>query len=164
VRGTKVLSLRGVAILLNRKRPGERMKLSHGILFAALLGLAGCPTSSISSAVSSANQKLEMEGSPFRYVARDDTSMVMTLMPLPAGPSKAAPGLVKKSMDSITQEEFRQRRSTANLQEVRYLQDGREVWVLQTLGDTGIAYVVAFEAPNDPDSNVRMKGPYTYQK
>jgi hypothetical protein len=140
------------------------MKLSHVILLTALLGLAGCPTSSISSAVSSANQKLEMEGSPFRYVAAGDTSMVMTLMPLPAGPSKAVPGLVKKSMDSITQEELRQRRSVANLEEVRHLQDGREVWVLQTLSNTGIAYVVAFENPGNPDSNVRMKGPYTYQK
>jgi hypothetical protein len=140
------------------------MKLAHAFLLAALLGLAGCPTSSISSAVDSANKKLEFEGSPFRYVARDDTSMVMTLLPLPAGPTRAVAGLAKKSMDSITQEEFRQRRSVATLQEVRYLQDGREVWVLQTLGDTGIAYVVSFEAANNPDSNVRMKGPYTYQK
>jgi len=140
------------------------MKPSYIILLAAVFALAGCPSSSISSAVDSANKKLEMEGSPFRYVAASDSSMVMTLMPLPAGPSKAVPGLVKKSMDSITQEEFRQKRSVANLEEVRYLQDGREVWVLQTLSNTGIAYVVAFESAGNPDSNVRMKGPYTYQK
>jgi len=47
---------------------------------------------------------------------------------------------------------------------VRHLQDGREVWVLKTLGDTGIAYIVSFEAPSQPKSNIRMTGPTTYQK
>jgi hypothetical protein len=129
-----------------------------------LIALAGCATeSSISSAVKSANQKMELNGSPFRYVARDSTSMGLTLMPLPEGPTKAVPPLAEQVLQSIAQEEGRKGRSTASLERVHHLQDGREVWVLHTLGE-GIAYVVAMENPANPKSNIRITGPTTYSK
>jgi hypothetical protein len=140
------------------------MKLSYAFVLAAILGLAGCPSSTISNAVQTANQKLEMQGSPFRYVAQGDSAMVQTLLPLPAGPSKAVAPLAQQALDAIVKEEARNGRSTALLDEVRYLQDGREVWVLQTLGDTGIAYVVSFAAATQEGSNIRMTGPHTYSK
>ena len=138
------------------------MKLRLACILAAVLGLAGCPTTP--SAVETANKQLESQGSPFRYIAQGDSGMVMTLLPLPAGPSAANDALFKQTLDAITKEEMRKGRSVANLEEVRHLQDGREVWVMKTLGDGGIAYVVAFAAPSQPGSNVRMKGPYTYKK
>ena len=90
--------------------------------------------------MSSANKQMEAKGSPFRYVARDSTSMQLTLMPLPAGPSKAVPELAQQVMDSIGKEEAKAGRGSALLEEVRHLQDGREVWVLQSLSG-GVAYV-----------------------
>lgn len=138
------------------------MKLTHALLYATLAGLAGCP--STPSAITEANKQLEMQGSPFRYVALSDSSMTLSLLPLPAGPSKAVQPLAQQALDSITQSETRQGRATTSLEEVRHLQDGREVWILRTLGDSGIAYVVSFEAPSRAGSNVRMKGPYTYKK
>lgn len=138
------------------------MKLPCAFILATAFALAGCP--STPSAVESANKQLEMQGSPFRYIAQGDSAMVMSLMPLPAGPSKAVAPLAQQTLESIRQEELRKGRSTATLDEVRHLQDGREVWVLRTLGDGGIAYVVSFETPSQAGSNVRMKGPYTYQK
>ncbi len=138
------------------------MKLAiAGVLGLAAM-LAGCTTPA-SSAATEANKRLEMEGSPFRYVARDDSSMVMTLLPLPAGKTKAVPELAQQVLDSITTAERRKGRTTVYLEEVRYLQDGREVWVLQSLG-TGVAYVVAFENPAQAGSNIRITGPTTYQK
>ncbi len=138
------------------------MKRACACILAAVLGLAGCPTTP--TAVESANKQLESQGSPFRYVAQGDSGMVMTLMPLPTGPSKAVEPLFKQTLDAIGKEEMRKGRSVANLEEVRHLQDGREVWVMKTLGNGGIAYVIAFAAPSQPGSNVRMKGPYTYKK
>jgi hypothetical protein len=138
------------------------MKRICACILVAVLGLAGCPTTP--SAVEQANKQLESQGSPFRYIAQGDSGMVMTLMPLPAGPSKANDALFKQTLGAITKEELRKGRSVANLEEVRHLQDGREVWVMKTLGDGGIAYVVSFASPSQPDSNVRMKGPYTYKK
>lgn len=138
------------------------MKLRQAFIVSALCGLAGC-TSTMTSAVDTANQKMAAQGSPFRYVAQGDSAMVLTLLPLPAGPTKAIPPLAKQALDSIAAEEARKGRSTANLEEVRHLQDGREVWVLNTLGD-GIAYIVAFEAPSRAGSNIKMKGPFKYLK
>jgi len=138
------------------------MKRAYACILAAVFGLAGCPTTP--PAVESANKQLESQGSPFRYVAQGDSGMVMTLLPLPTGPSKAVEPLFKQTLDAIGKEEMRKGRSVANLEEVRHLQDGREVWVMKTLGDGGIAYVISFAAPSQPGSNVRMKGPYTYKK
>jgi hypothetical protein len=128
-----------------------------------LVALAACADSGINSAVSSANQQMETKGSPFRYVARDSESMTLTLMPLPTGPTKAVPELARQVLASITAEESRQGRSTASLERVHHLQDGREVWVLHTLG-TGIAYIVAMENASNPKSNIRLTGPTSYTK
>jgi len=139
--------------------------MKYAILLITFLGvLAGCEdTSSISNAVASANSKMEAQGSPFRYAAQDSEHMVLTLMPLPTGPTRAVPPLAKKTLEAITTAENRKGRSVANLQEVRYLQDGREVWVLQSLS-SGIAYVVAFANPSQADSSIRVTGPTVYAK
>jgi hypothetical protein len=138
--------------------------MKPAIVFGALIALAGCASESgISSAVKQANQKMELNGSPFRYVARDSTSMGLTLMPLPEGPTRAVQPLADQVQQSIAAEEARNGRSTASLERVHYLQDGREVWVLHTLGQ-GIAYVVALENPSNPKSNIRLTGPTVYSK
>jgi hypothetical protein len=115
------------------------------------------------SAVTEANKQMELKGSPFRYRAVDDSHMTLTLMPLPAGPTRAVPALAQQAMESITQQENRKGRSVANLEEVRHLQDGREVWVLNSLGE-GIAYIVAFQSPTQPGTDIRITGPTVYQK
>ncbi len=133
------------------------------VLFALTLVLVGCVETPVSNAVQSANKQMEAEGSPFRWVAQDDTSMTQTLLPLPVGPTRAVPGLAEKVIEAISQAEARKGRLAVKLEEVRYLPDGREVWVLHSLGK-GIAYVVAFEAPSQVDSDVRVAGPTTYMK
>jgi hypothetical protein len=138
------------------------MKLARAFILATFLGLAGCPATP--THVETANQQMEAKGSPFRYVAQGDSAMVLTLMPLPTGPTRAVAPLAAQALDAITAEERRKGRSTATLEEVRYLQDGREVWVLRTLGSGGIAYVVSFAAPSQTGSDIRMTGPHTYSK
>jgi len=137
------------------------MKLPSWTLCLVLL-LAACATP-MDSAVTEANKQMELKGSPFRYRAVDDSHMTLTLMPLPAGPTRAVPALAQQAMDSITQQENRKGRSVANLEEVRHLQDGREVWVLNSLGE-GIAYIVAFQSPTQPGTDIRITGPTVYQK
>jgi len=89
--------------------------------------------------------------------------MALTLLPLPVGQTRAVPALKQKALDSIASAEFKQGRTHATLAEVRLLQDGREVWVMDSLGQ-GVAYVVSFENAANPQSNVRMQGPTTYLK
>jgi hypothetical protein len=142
-------------------RPATHSALSF--VLALVFMLVGCVETPVSGAVESANKQMEAEGSPFRWVARDDTSMAQTLLPLPVGPTNAVPGLADKVLEAITQAEARKGRLAARIEEVRHLPDGREVWVLHSLGK-GIAYVVTFEAPSQVDSDVRVAGPTTYVK
>ena len=133
--------------------------LAYALILALL---AGCATP-MSSAVAEANKQMELKGSPFRYVGSGDSSMTLTLMPLPVAPTKAVPPLAQQAIDAIATEEARQGRSVANLEEVRHLQDGREVWVLKSLG-SGIAYIVSFAAPSQAGTDIRISGPTLYQK
>jgi hypothetical protein len=66
-------------------------------------------------------------------------------------------------MDSIGKEEAKAGRGSALLEEVRHLQDGREVWVLQSLSG-GVAYVIAFANPVQAGTDIRITGPTTYAK
>ena len=139
------------------------MKISHSIILGLVIVLAGCADTSINSSVAETNKQMEAKGSPFRYVARDSESMVLTLLPLPAGPTKAIPALAQQVQELIAREELKKGRTTALLEEVRHLQDGREVWVLQSLGG-GVAYVVSFSDPSNPKSHIKLSGPTTYSK
>ena len=76
----------------------------------------------------SADKQLELKGSPFRYIAQGESAMVMTLLPSTVGRTKAVAPLAQQALDSITAEELRKGRSTATLEAVGLLQDGREVW------------------------------------
>jgi len=84
-------------------------------------------------------------------------------MPLPAGPTRANPALAQQVLGLLSKEEARKGRYSAELQEVRYLNDGREVWVLHSIGD-GVAYVVAMSNPSDPRSSIKISGPTTYSR
>jgi outer membrane PBP1 activator LpoA protein len=144
------------------------MKSSGLLLVAVILGfvLAACASTAGSDAAAAANKQMEAKGSPFRYRAKsagEGTVLTMTLLPLPAGPTKANPSLAQQALDAITHQELKAGHSVTSLQEVRYLQDGREVWVLHTLG-TGVAYVVAFAAPTQPRSDMKIEGPFNYEK
>ena len=138
------------------------MKYGYAFIVGTLFALAGCP--STPTHVVEANKQMEAKGSPFRYVAQGEGAMVLTLMPLPTGKTKAVAPLAQQALDAIATEERRKGRSTATLEEVRYLKDGQEVWILRTLGDEGIAYVVSFAAPSQAGSNIRMTGPHAYKK
>jgi hypothetical protein len=132
------------------------------LVLAAML--VACADTTGSDAAARANQQMEAKGSPFRYRPQETgsgTALVLTLLPLPAGPTKANAALAQEVMKAITTTELRKGRSVANLQEVRYLQDGREVWVLHSLGD-GVAYVIAMANPADPRSSIKISGPTTY--
>ena|ERR1043165_1298083 len=124
--------------------------------------LAAC-TTPMSSAVAEANKQMELKGSPFRYRAVDDSHMTLTLLPLPVGPTRAVPPLAQQALESISTQESRKGRSVANLAEVRHLQDGREVWVLDSLGE-GIAYIVSFATPSQPGTDIRVTGPTIYSR
>jgi hypothetical protein len=136
------------------------------IFLATALMLSACPSSSLSSAASSANQKLEAQGLPFRWSVQDTGSgegMVMHMLPLPVGQTRADAQTSQEILGAIRHKEQGKGRARAELQEVRQMQDGREVWVLQSLG-AGIAYVVTLGNPTQGITKIGLLGPYDYAK
>jgi hypothetical protein len=125
------------------------------ILF--LLALSACSSTDVSSGHAAANAKLEAQGLPFRWSASEGGAAVMRLLPLPVAPTKADAKLAEEILAGIRKKEQSNGRTDSLLQEVQQMQDGREVWVLQSL-DGGIAYVVGLKTP------IRVQGPYNYAK
>jgi len=127
------------------------------VLLTFMLALAACSSTEVSSGHAAANAKLEAQGLPFRWSAGEGGAAVMRLLPLPAGPTKADAKLAEEILGGIRKKEQANGRTDAMLQEVQQMQDGREVWVLQSLSG-GIAYVVGLKTP------IRVQGPYNYAK
>jgi hypothetical protein len=125
------------------------------ILF--LLAMSACSSTDVSSGHAAANAKLEAQGLPFRWSAGEGGAAVMRLLPLPVGPTKADAKTAEEILGGIRKKEQGNGRTDAMLQEVQQMQDGREVWVLQSLTG-GIAYVVGLKTP------IRVQGPYNYAK
>jgi hypothetical protein len=142
------------------------VKNAIALLLGAVLGLAGCPTSSLSSTAGNMNQKYQAEGLPFRWSVQDTgdgEALVMRMLPLPGGPTRANAQLAEEILGAIRTRENSKGRVTVELQEVKYMDDGREAWVLQSLGQ-GVAYVVRVGSSSPGITNVELLGPYTYSK
>ena len=136
------------------------------ILVVLALGLAGCPSSALSDTVSASNQKLEAEGLPFRWSIQgsgDSETMVMRKLPLPVAPTRADAHTAQEIMSAIRAKEQGKGRATVELQEVQQMQDGREVWILQSLGQ-GTAYVVTLGSPTQGITKIGLLGPYNYSQ
>ena len=122
-----------------------------------VLALSACSSTEVSSGHAAANAKLEAQGLPFRWSAGEGGAAEMRLLPLPSGPTKADAKLADEILAGIRKKEQANGRTDAMLQEVKQMQDGREVWVLQSLTG-GIAYVVGLKTP------IRVQGPYNFVK
>ena len=122
-----------------------------------VLALSACSSTEVSSGHAAANAKLEAQGLPFRWSVGEGGAAVMRLLPRPVGPTKADAKTAEEILGGIRKKEQGNGRTDAMLQEVQQMQDGREVWVLQSLSG-GIAYVVGLKTP------IRVQGPYNYAK
>ena len=101
---------------------------------------------------------------PFRWSVTDTPEgegMVMRMLPLPAGESRADAHMTQEITGAIRQKEQGKGRTWTAVKEVRLMQDGREVWILQSLG-AGVAYVVTLGNPSQGITKVGLLGPYNY--
>jgi len=85
----------------------------------------------------------------------------MHMLPLPVAPSRADAQVTGEVLTAIRRREQSKGRAYAELKEVHQMPDGREVWVLQSLG-SGIAYVVSLGSSTQGVTKIELLGPYTY--
>jgi hypothetical protein len=136
------------------------------MILAVALAMTACPSSSLSTTASAANEGLEAQGLPFRWTVQstdDGEVMVMHMLPLPAAPTRADAHLTGEILGAIRRKEESKGRRSAELKEVRQMADGREVWILQSLRD-GIAYVVTLGSPAQGVMKIGLLGPYSYSQ
>ena len=92
------------------------------------------------------NREAEASGWPFYWKIRyfpGGTAMTHVMIDLPSGPTKADAQLKQDIMNQIGRAWYYQHVHPAELEDVRLMPDGREVWILRDKSKiTGRAYVV----------------------
>ena len=89
--------------------------------------------------------------------------MMLVMADLPSGPSRADPVLKQDILALITKAEGAEGRTDPQVEDIKLLKDGGEVWVLKSDGD-GIAYIVHFKPSPQGGTDIEMSGPKKYQK
>jgi hypothetical protein len=120
----------------------------------------------LTTEVEYANRKAEADGSPFRWKAESSPSgsmLVKVLADLPSGPSRADPVLKHETLDLISKMESAAGRPEPQVDDVKLLKNGKEVWLLKT-GSDGVAYIVDFERSAQGGTDIGLSKPQRYQK
>ena len=122
------------------------------LILGSVLGvtLAGCVHPPGDLGGSQQNREWEDSGWPFRWritKLNGGTSMTRVLLPLPSGPTKADARLKQEILNHIGKAWFYQHVRPAELESVRLMPDGREVWILKDESAVGRAYVITLFSP-----------------
>lgn len=89
--------------------------------------------------------------------------MMLVMADLPSGPTRADPVLKKDIFALITKAEAAEGRTDPQVEDVKLLKDGKEVWILKSAQD-GIAYVVGFKPSPQGGTDIEMSTAKKYHK
>ena len=85
------------------------------------------------------------------------------MIDLPSGPTKADAVLKKDTLALVATAEASKGRANPEVEDIKHLKDGREVWILKS-EQVGIAYIVHFKPSPRGGIDIEMNGPNEYQK
>jgi hypothetical protein len=140
---------------------------SIACVFILLLAV-GCENSTISNARRIANREATAIGSPFRWETqnvKDGSIMYRIMIDLPSGPSRAGDTLRQDILALLQKAEASQARPNFQLEDIKLLPDGREVWVVESAtAGTAIAYVITLHPAEQGGTNILVNGPTLFQK
>ena len=89
--------------------------------------------------------------------------MYLVMVDLPSGPTSADPVLKKDTLALIERAEASKGRANPEVEDIKHLKDGREVWILKS-EHAGIAYIVHFKPSPQGGMDIEMNGPNEYRK
>lgn len=142
------------------------MKILHSIsLLVLLLAIVGCsgPTGGVTSRL---NREAKAAGSPIRFKSEKQggqTVILKVLIDLPRGETKANEALKKDILSKIERVESSKGRGAPEIEEIRLMPDGREVWVLKNM-QFGVAYVIGMEPSPQGGTDFTVVGPEQYAR
>jgi len=149
------------------------MKTPYTLLASLLaLAFAGCSMPSLpgfgGGETRVANREAQEAKLPFRWknkrVGRE-TVNVRVLLPLKSGASLASSAIKRDIMELIRNAESAQGRMNPQVEDVKLMDDGREVWILRA-AEGGIAYIVSMRPSKQGGggTQVELDGPYPFDK
>jgi hypothetical protein len=117
------------------------------VISAALASLASsCASSPPLANADALNRRAAAEGSAFRFrIVKLDGVNRMTLVladDLPSAPTRADVPTRRNIMRLIADTEATAGRPSPQIEDIKRLPDGREVWLIKTAGHNGVAYLV----------------------
>jgi hypothetical protein len=131
-------------------------------------GLSACENATATNAVRIANERADASGSPFRWKTQnvsDGTAMFLTMVDLPSGPSKADPTLKQDILALISKAEATKGRTDPQVEDVKRMNDGREIWILKSKDkQSGIAYIVSLKPSPHGGTDIGLNGPTGFHK
>jgi len=142
------------------------MKILHSIsLLVLLLAIVGCsgPAGGVTSQL---NREAKATGSPFRWKTGSrggNTVVTRVLLDLPRGDTKADALLKKDILSKIEHFESSKGRGAPEIEEIRLMPDGREVWVLKNM-QLGVAYVIGMEPSAQGGIDFTIAGPEHFHR
>lgn len=129
-----------------------------------VLALTGCGNVA-TNATRLANSDFEAAGWPFRWTSENvkgGAIVRLTLMDLPSGPTKADAILKQDTLAQLAKSEAAANRPAPQIDDIKPLKDGREVWVLKSTDGEGLAYVVDFKPSPLGGVDIAIRGPQRY--
>ena len=89
--------------------------------------------------------------------------MSRVMIDLPTGTTKAGETLKKDILSQIAKVELSNQRKSPEIEEVRLLTDGREVWIIKNQKD-GIGYVITMRPSPKGGTDFAVDGPNMFNK
>ena len=135
-------------------------------LSIACLAVAGCENAAAVNATNLVNRQNETRGFPFRWVTQSvsgGTMMSLVMIDLPSGPTSADAVLKQDILALIAKAELTKNRTNPEVDDVKLMKDGREVWILKS-GTDGIAYIVTLKASPQGGTDVQLNGPTAFSR
>jgi hypothetical protein len=129
---------------------------------------SGCASSSLGTSTDAYNRRAAAEGSAFRFKTEKlngaDRLTLVLADDLPSGPTRADVPTRRNILLLIADTEATAGRPPPEIEDVKLLPDGRELWVIKTQGHNGVAYLVRLKASAQGGTDIEISGARGYYK
>jgi hypothetical protein len=140
------------------------------VLVTAALAFAasGCASNGGHASADDLNRAAAAEGSAFRFkTVQLDGAPRLTLVlaaDLPSGPSRADVPTRRNIMRLIADTEATAGRPSPEIEDIKMLSDGRELWLIKTEGHNGVGYIVRLKASSQGGTDIEISGAQGFYK
>jgi len=130
---------------------------------------SGCASSPSGASAHALNRRAAAEGSAFRFktVTLDGAARLTLVLAadLPSGPTRADVPTRRNILLLIADTEATAGRPAPEIEDIKLLPDGRELWLIKTSGHNGVGYIVRLKpSAQGGGTDIEVSGARGYYK